>query len=115
MDLKFLSWRFYSAFTRHSICPVNLCCCITVVCHICTSLEQFAQVQYNYNTSALQEFFLYCSCIALVRTALMIEPGKAVEGVLWLLKCGMNDNELFVITDKCYQCHVDVTVPLTSQ
>jgi len=36
----------------------------------CLRLKRSAQVQYNYNTTAIQIFFLYCSCIALVRTAL---------------------------------------------
>jgi len=37
---------------------------------IYTVLKRSAQVQYNYNTTAIQEFFLYCSCNVLVRTAL---------------------------------------------
>jgi len=32
---------------------------------VCVCIKRSAQVQYNYNTTAIQElFFLYCSCIA---------------------------------------------------
>jgi len=37
--------------------------------YLLRSLKRSAQVQCNYNTTAVQEFFLYCICIALVRSA----------------------------------------------
>ena len=46
---------------------------VTSLTHVSSKYPTFkrsAQVQYNYNTTAVQEFFLYRSCIALVRTAL---------------------------------------------
>jgi len=35
----------------------------------CGAGKRSEQVQYDYSTAAIQEFFLYCSCIALVGTA----------------------------------------------
>jgi len=51
---------------------------------VSTSFKRSAQVQYNYNTTAIQIFsFIACSCIAVVRTALSCWSSMSQKNLAW--------------------------------